>query len=359
MQYRQSVLLASKALTADHVEIIDLLGNDPISRITVLYKGTNNGSTPTAHPAKLVTKIEIIDGSEVIASLSGIQCQALEYWTNKRVPFGIFSWWDNQNVIAAMNIDFGLSLYDEMFALDPKKFKNPQLRITVDLNGGGSACDAGVLEVIAHMFDKKQINPVGFLMSKEFYNYSMVSSAWETIDLPNDHAIRAIMLQSLASGKQPYEQYNEVIISENNDKSVPINNNVSDLIKSVITDYPIYIEGHEFTTTTSEVSHYCTPTYEEDIACSSLGATVETITAIKSRGGVFGVKGGSGSLYGQAVVKGYCPHGSLLLPICDLMKIDTFPQVNKDEMTRLKIKGGSSVGSSSTLQVVTQQLRRY
>ena len=96
MNYRDAVLLDGYSTgDADTTQILDLKGLTPISELVVEYKGTNSTSTPTEHPAKLISQVQVIDGSRVIADLNGKQLQALGYqgnflgldiWTTTEVP---------------------------------------------------------------------------------------------------------------------------------------------------------------------------------------------------------------------------------------------------------------------------------
>ncbi len=352
------MLLSAKTLAADNVEIINLDMTDIISRIDILYKMTNASSTPTAHPVKCVTKIEIIDGSEVLVSLSGYEAQALAYYHQRRWPMSINSWWDNQIMSVNIPIYFGRYLYDKKYALDPTKFKNLQLKITTDLNGGGSAPDAGELEVVMHIFDQMSVSPSGFFSAKEWYNYSLVSSGYETIDMPTDRTIRKILIGSLAATKQVYEQINELRLSEDADKHVPIDNRVSDYLKSHLQDIDPIIETHEAISTTSAVTHYCAATYEEDFGGVALNDADSAPIITKLRGGTMGLWS-VGAGYVSLLAKGYCPHGFFEVACGVQDDPDDWLDAKSLKSLKLRLKGGSSVGSSSTAQVVVQQLVGY
>lgn len=359
MKYRNTVLLPSKTLTADNVEIIDLLGLTPLSRLTILFKCTNNGAVPTAHPAKCITKIELVDGADVIFSTSGQEAQAIAYYQNKKFPFHINSWWDDQICAVCIPINFGRYLWDEKLAFDPSRYKNPQLKITTDLNGGGSAPDANTLEVTADLFDEKVISPIGHLATRLWKSYSLVSSGWETTELPTDRELRAIYIKSIVSGKQPYEQYNELKLSQNNDQKVIYENNVSDILKEILMTYPDIAEQHEMAVGTTIETFYCAPTYEENFPGCGLGTGNNYINAVKTRGGVFEVDSSADGTYAQLTAHGYCPHGMMILPLGKLEEVDDgFPASPNDKL-RLKLKGGSSVGSSSTCEILVEQVKRY
>lgn len=358
MLYRQAVIHDAETMDADKDFTIDLNGLQVISGIGISVKFTNNGDTPTAHPAKLLTSIKIVDGSDVLYSCSGIQAQAIEYYNLERVPYVLNSWYDDQIGTCIFYLPFGRWLWDELLALDPARFKNLQLKFSYDEDGGGSAPDAGQVEVFAYVFDQQMVNPIGFLMHKEQYGYSLSSSGWETIDLPIDYPIRGITIQSLFATKQPYEQYNEVKLSENMDQHIVFENKTSDLMKFLANSYPKIIENHEGNTSTSVVTHYCMPGYNEDIVISSMGATATYPTITKTFGGTFGVKANAAA-YFCALASGFAPHGAMWLALGKHNEPEKWFNPTPQSVLKLKIKGGSAVGSSSTCEILTTQLRKY
>ena len=224
MNYRLASLLAAEAITATATKTIDINLANPISRITVQVKGMNSTSVPTAHPAKMVTKIELVDGSDVLLSLSGMEAQALSYYTQGRMPHTVLNYVNNVNAIATYELYFGRSLWDTLLAFDPRKFVNPQLKITHNIAAGGSAPDAGEISVFADAFDEKVIAPMGFLMAKEQYSYTLTASKNEHIDLATDRPYRSLMLMALSAGLMPSSGFDYVKLSEDNDRRVVINN---------------------------------------------------------------------------------------------------------------------------------------
>lgn len=79
MNYRLANILAEEAATTAATKTLDINLADPISRIVVQMKGLNSSGVPTAHPAKMISKIELVDGSDVLFSLSGVEAQALNF----------------------------------------------------------------------------------------------------------------------------------------------------------------------------------------------------------------------------------------------------------------------------------------
>ncbi|MDD2777563.1 MAG: hypothetical protein PHI16_01530 [Methanocellales archaeon] len=356
MNYRLASLLASESATTAATKSIDLNLAKPISRITVQFKGTNNGNVPTAHPAKMISKLEIVDGSNVLYSASGIECQAVNYYENGSLPVGALNYENDVMAIATFQLNFGRFLWDEVLAFDPSKFVNPQLRISHNLALGGSAPDAATMNVIAYVFDDKDTKPVGFLMTKEQYSYTLAASAKERVELATDLPYRAIMLQSLTAGKQPWEQYNQVKLDEDNGNRVVINDEkTSDLLKFFQVHPPI-VERIIAKDLDAPGVVYCTPTYDTIVNALGLNAADTALFTTQSYGGSITITG-TDALQAQLLVSGIAPHGALWIPTGKQNVIEDFYDVKNIGNLDLVITAGS--GASGTCQIVTQQVKNY
>lgn len=193
---RMATILASEAATVAATKTIDLNENAPLSKIVVRFKGTNSSSTPTAHPAKMVSKIEVVDGSDVLYSMSGTECGAMNFLEAHELPWYCCEYEDNIECCATYDLNFGRFPWDREFALDLRVFKNPQLKITHDKSKGGSACDIGSLAVFGYTFDDPQPTPPNFLMTKELYSYTLQAGSNEYITCPRDYPYRILMPNS-------------------------------------------------------------------------------------------------------------------------------------------------------------------
>lgn len=356
MNYRIASMLASESATNAATKTIDIDLNKPISRITIQMKGTNNGSVPTAHPAKMLSKIEVVDGSNVLFSLNGIQARALNYYETGRLPVDLLTYANDTQCAAVVDINFGRYLWDEMLAFDAKKFSNPQLRISHNLALGGSAPDAATINVFAHAFDEKIPAPIGFLQSKEQYSYTLVASAKESIDLATDLAYRFILIQSLTSGKAPIEQFNKVKLTEDNDARVVINDEqTSDLIK-LLQEYPRIEEYLLANDLDGAPTLYCTPTYLTLVTAMGLNSADTALFANQPYGGSIVATGTNAKLSGWHV-SGLCPHGAVSLLFGKRDVIDDWYDVAKIGALKLILTAGS--GASGTCQIVSQQIRKY
>lgn len=358
MNYRLAVLLSHESIATAGTKTLDLTLTDPISMISVQVKATNNGNTPTAHPAKIISKIEVVDGSDVLFGLSGQELLALQFYNTKRTPFCVNNYLNDVMNITNYEIYFGRYLYDQLFALDPTKFTNPQIKITHNLASGGSAPDAATLEVTAHIFDQKTPTLQGFLMAKENVSYTLVNSANEYIDLPTDYTLRNIVVMSLANDKQPYQQYNEIKLSEDNDKRIPVDDKTSDLMKYFGSQYPRIVESIEGATADSTLDFYMMSTYEIEMSAIAMGFAAAYMKTDYMYGGQVDIRASAAANF-KAVVTGMAPFGALQIPFGDPQDPADWYDVSGIGNLRLTLKAGSSVGSGSTCEVLTEQLRPY
>ena len=346
------------SITTAGTKIYDLDMSNAISRITMMLKLTSNGSAAsTGHPASAITKVEVVDGSQPLFSMSGKQLQALDFFDNPQSGHRQLKYLDNVQCIWMNSINFGRYLWDDQLAFDPRKFVNPQLKITHDYSLGATTPDAATLDVWFQLYDEKQITPAGFLSSREVHSFTASNSAVEYIDLPVDRTIRRLMLQSQSTTKQPYEQYNALRLDVNNDSKILFDESVSDLIKNANYMTGPYVEGLFCAVDGTARTFHITPSYQTTMAVMGNAGT-----AIYGAGTT--VEGGVGSFLGNAasnvahVISGFCPHGAMFIPMGNLGDPADWLMPKPTDHLRLKITCGSSVGSAA-IGTILQQLYRY
>lgn len=230
MNYRVAEILAEKTLNASGTETIDINVVDPISRIDLLFQVTKGeAGAMSAHPAKDISKIELVDGSDVLHSLSGYENQALAIYNRKAPTMNYGEALHNNPIYSAYGIDFGRYLFDPELAFDPKKFKNPQLKVTYTSTEVSAAGTSPKLKVVGHMFDEKIIAPVGFLMAKEFIDEATpANDAYKYVDLPVDMPYRQLLLRGYYDGVYIDGAVEGLRLSEDNEKRVPFDWNIVD-----------------------------------------------------------------------------------------------------------------------------------
>lgn len=355
MNYRIASILAPEAANTAGTKTLDINLADPISRITIQMKGLNNGTTITAHPAKMISKIEVVDGSDVLFSLSGVECQAVNYYDKGKMPFNVVNYCNDIYAIATFELNFGRFLWDPVLALDPKKFINPQLKITHNLALGGTAPDAAELSVFAHIFDEKAITPAGFLMNKEQYGYTLVASANEHIDLATDYPYRKLLLQSMSTSLQPWQQYNQLKLDQDNGRKVIINDEkVSNLLK-LVEGWPIFQETIEAPTKNGTQTIPCAASYERAAVLTGMAADADAYLT-QTYGGSINVADSAAAVI-DMIVSGFCPHSAFCLPFgLQDDQADWF-DVSGIGSLKLSLKAGSS--ASGSCEVISQQMRSY
>jgi hypothetical protein len=364
MKHRIAEVFARKSYSADSTEVIDLDLTDPISQLVLTYEAVNGSvATQQGHPDLCVTKIELVDGSDVLFSLSGKEAKALDFYHNRRVTPSMVIYPNDINAEMIYNINFGRKLWDPLLALIPGRFRNLQLKVTIDINGGGKMADAGYLTVAAKCFDEKQVSPMGFLMHKELKSYTLAASGWEYTDLPLDFPFRMLLMKCQAYGSGPDYQLDTVKLSEDNDKRIPFNMTIGEILRMIMSEWPPYDEWVlDDPPTPSSGYTYITPGYwpsaiaQEWLApCSS----DNIIGCFSGDGGRLTV-GTSGGWTSNAMihVKGWCPHSTIVLPMGDPEDPEDWFDPAALRNLKLSLKGGASL-TAGTCEIFAQQLRRY
>jgi len=359
MNYRHVELLGLKTINADQTEIVDIDLVDPISRIIIDLRATNGaGGDSTGHPAEAVTSIEIVDGAEVLYSLTGMCAQALDIYHSGQHPRGgWFNYLPTTETEMRIALDFGRYLWDPTLALDPKKFKNLQLKVTHDISQGGMNPSACKMNINANVFDEKAISPVGFLMSKEIKTWSGTAAAHEYTDLPLDFPYRKLLIQGLKRGSPPHWVLDVLKLSEDQDKRIVFNNHFRDLMFGMARENAFIHETLTSTGVAAKRTNYITPTMDV------MGVANQWRN--DTYGGAIGTYSGEGGSYefwsqvAQNTVhhlSGWAPHGVLCIPFGNQQDIDDWYNVAKIGNLKLDITDGQT---TTTSKIFIQQLKRY
>ncbi len=204
MNYREVEILAPKDLGTTGTEVIDIKVRDSLSAIELIWQTTVvTASLMTAPHVACITKIELVDGSDVLFGLSGEEAQALAFYGTGRMPLNQVSLVVGEYMKSVIPIYFGRRLFDRELALDPKRFSNLQLKITWDEDAANASVVANQLSVRGFAFDKRPVSPRGFLMAKEIKEYTPVASTYEYSKLPLDYPYRMLMLRSKSTTIEP------------------------------------------------------------------------------------------------------------------------------------------------------------
>jgi len=362
MNYRLSTIYPRKSHAADVTEIIEINVADPISAFIIeMSVGNTASAAPTAHALECLTNISLVDGSDVLFSLSGKQADALDWYCNGLQRSNWNPYLNGMDTQRFIGINFGRHLWDGQLAFDPKKFRNPQLKFSIDLDAGGCAPDEVVIEIWACVFDQKEVTPIGFLMAKEIKDYLLAASAHEYSDMPTDHMYRKMLIRCQRAGTEPNQILDNIKLSEDQDKRVVFDHGTEDIFRSIAIRTPKYHEeiiGHVGTTQTYG---YCTPTSRVNGICQRWAETVGAgeIAFYDGDGGRFKVISATIASNMQVTLAGWLPHGVWEIPFGDQNDMADWYDVTKIGSLRADILTGSGALTTDSVQLFLQQLRKY
>lgn len=358
MNHRLATMLSEEAITTAGTKVIDLDMKDIVSRIQINLEVEMDGTVLGDHIAAVLSNIELVDGSDLLYSMSGKECQALDFYQTGIMPFNAHTDSAGNDAIATFNINFGRELYDKMLALDPTKFKNPQLKITHNYAACGATPGDARMEIRAFCFDEKVPAPMGFITSKEHYQFtSGAVNTFHSVDMPTDYPTRRYMIMGRANGFFCQQVVNEIRLSEDNQKRIPYDTKVWQLLKWLHQQYPRIEEYGHFTLDSDTNVIYMTPT--QDIV---LNATPVAVTDIVSVSAVPIKMPITTDITADGVVavqiSGNDPHYSFILPLGEVNNPEEWYDVSKIGNLKLRFKAGSA-GTSGVVEIVTEQLRKY
>jgi len=359
MKYRFVELLGLTTLANGAITTIDLDMSDPISELILDLRVTHGpGADSTEHNIKCFSKIEIIDGSDVLFSLDGAEMQALDIYHSGIHPRGGWFHYLQMESDAQVAISFGRYLWDEILALDPTKFGNPQLKITFNTALGGRGVTAGKISVLAAMFDEKLISPTGFLMTKEIKQWTSVAAAHVYTDLPLDFPYRKLLLQSRLADYPPHWCFGNIKLATDQDKKVIVNGEFRDLLFSICRENAYISESITGPGVAGAlVTLSCTPTMDVKGVVDQWKNDQQgcDIASYESGGGTF--QYWSEQSYNVVgILRGWAPHGTIAIPFGKQDVIEDWEDFSVVGNLKLDITDGIS---DSTTKVFIQQYRTY
>ena len=360
MNYRTVKILAIKSYAADFTELIDIGLADPISMLNIQFQALN-ASVDTidaiGHWAEGLTKIELVDGSEVLFSLNGMETFGLQYPLLKNSVDDWLHYMGSNYYVINLRVPFGRWLFDPDLALDPKRYNNLQLKIEGDMNGGGVLPTACKLAVSGLCFDQKSVSPVGFLSTKRVKEYTMGSASHEYTDLPMDKKIRKLFIKALLAGTEPNATITHLKLSEDFDKHVPFDLDVDELCQLYPDDNMLIEEHYRARAHSTQIHHFCTPTSKIGFVATPIGSSGSSVVYLDEGDGGRVHIVGSGSVYADVHVRGYYPNGILSIPMGD--EWDPSDWFDPAGLKNLRLDLTSASGMSTAAEIILQQLSMY
>lgn len=359
MNYRIAKLLAETNYTAAATKTIDINVKDIISRIVIAWRVAMVGNGMDSYPHRDITKIELIDGSEVLHSLNGGENQALCIYDRKAPTMNHGQYIAGSSMYSVYGIDFGRFLNDPILAFDPTRFQNPQLKISYNFALADTGGTSGNLEVWAHLFDQKMVSPIGFLSAREIKDFTVASAGvYDYLDLPVDKVIRKLFIQGYASGREPWYQVIEARINEEGDKRIPFDWDLEDyhrIMKGIWTPVREELIG---IASAGGLDFYVTPTDHWAIlaALTHNNAIDLEISGASMTGGKVTLKSASASQFG-GIAFGWLPNHVFEFAFGDPQDPEDWYDVTKLGSLELRVKTGTA--TSGNIRTFVQQVRRY
>ena len=354
MKTRQTTIQAFQAHAAPGTDIYPIRLTDPISRLVIPYSVLIPAAARIEHMSTTFTRIVIVDGSDVLFSLNGLQTdgiarmRALVAAGTFEDPSPSITVWGN------LIIDFGRYLYDKVLAFDPTKFKNPQIQVTHNAATpvtGGVRTDYAIL---ADIMEGLPSSPMGFLLKKETKSWLAANGAWEYSELPKDYIYRAIWLQAKTNLIGVDGHWSRAILSEDNYKRIPFDVLIDDQVADNAAHYGLISESVTGTVSAFATPVFAAPTYGGNpLAINSIARNA--LQGQNLNGGQYTIESANGTDDFRGVISGLCPHGLVVFDMGPRDEIEDWYDPRALGDLRLEVLGAGA----RTIRLVTEQLRPY
>lgn len=354
--HRIAMLYSPQDVGEAATTVVDLDILDPISRILIKFKATNGDNTNIGSPMANITKVEIVDGSDVLWTLTGKAVDAVSFYDRGVPELHSFNYTTAQGAECMLALNFGRFPFDPIYALVPERFRNLQLKITHDEDLCNDACSVNELTVWAEIFSGRAISPTGFFQVKEQYAYTPSILGYEEIELPTDYPLRTLYIDALLTNKYLGQELYDVRLDEDNLKNILYDGRYTELMRIYRPYFGKYEHKVMVYLAHAETTFYIAPSQELTVQVTPYNANDYAVGA----GRQFGteMKGISATpSFCQIYASGYMPHGIGAIPFGDRQTPDDWYDPRNIGKLRLRLQGGDT--ASGTYRVVTQQVRSY
>lgn len=213
---------------------------DPVTEFKVWFFAKNHGTGPNEAGCipYLIEEIAVVDGSEVITSMNGAEVMAMYCFDHAKAPFHWHQEMGGMSQYWCLPITFGRHLWDPNWIFDPRKFRNPQFRITFNqaavaaVGAGGyltAAAGAPQISLWAKVMEEGAA-PRGYLMTKQLKEFASLAGGQEITYLPTDFNIRKLMVRAYKKCGQMNDAITRLKLSQDEDRWIPWDLNSHDFI---------------------------------------------------------------------------------------------------------------------------------
>ena len=367
MLYQRVYLEKDRSLADSGEYTVDITPQDPITVLWVKFQAVNGTTSNRSNTlASAINSIEVIDGADVLFSLDGYQAFALAADHMGHLPSMIVDEDASQIQTVSLPIFFGRRVGDTQLAFDPKRFRNPQVRVNWNLGNGNGVAATGwttatmQLTILAEVMSGAPL-PGGVLSAKERYTYVTAAGATEYIEMPTDEVWRKIQLRGFLAQNPWHWIYDVVKLSCDGGKYTPLDMRGWDMLNQLSMSHPRFnyvMKGRAVNGNNMDLVLM----HEESISPVSDG-TGDTVYEIVYNGGgrvTLGIQTGgvaaAGNVNYYAPVMGYIPFKALTVPLGKQDEIDDWFPAPTFGSIRLEVRGGVALAANS---IALQTLRIY
>jgi len=258
MRTRDAVLDYQKTIKDTETYEKDLDLTEPISALDLEVECTNGATSNKGNfISDIVTKAEIVDGSETLGSLNMSQLESMHFCTSGRMPALFPSEWGGGIQRHAVRWFFGRWLWDPEYSFLATKFKNAQLKVTMNKAAIRAAGDTGFasgdnikLTAVAKVSEDLPA-PTKYLMTKQKESFTSTSGE-KRIELPVDYTYRMLLFRFWKQGSDIDEIISEIKFTLDTDRFIPLNRKVKQLDAQALAEFGMGELKHDMFASDSE-----------------------------------------------------------------------------------------------------------
>jgi len=233
MLQRSVIMEEALTLSDAGTKSIDIAPGAPITAIEMIF-GATKGATENQSDkiSQYVTKIELLDGANVLASVSMEELVALNCFELGNMPAHDMDLAAGGTAQESCWLVFGRFLFDPDYYLEPTNYRNLQLKVTTNCTAaaGTYVTATFTIDVICHVMDEGFGAYQGFFSPKTVKTWTTLASGVETIDMPQDYKYDMILMGSKETTIALATDVTDWKLSADADKHIVFDFDTADLI---------------------------------------------------------------------------------------------------------------------------------
>lgn len=353
----------------------DLPESGFMPELIVTAYSTPTASTDPALPlSEAITKIEIVDGSKVLKSLTGNQIKGLMMIHG---PKSISGSETNDNAVEGhdeIRLLMGKIINGVNYAPDMSRFSNPQIKITYDYSittgKRGATYDADAapamkFTVLAKIVREGGKYTHGYVKSSEIYTFTQAASTETPVEIPRGEKLIGLGIEAGYDALQFTDDVNQLKLDFDNSDWIPIEFYEDEVISCQKLYFP---EGFEYNFMMDIIdaveidTHMGYVTHIDGTGLSSGGRSFEydgSHKGVEAVGYMDVATPTAIATYEQVYIssKGFIPFGMWYLPMSMIQDgaDDTLDTTAYSRIV-LKMTSSASASTSSTPSIIAEYL---